>query len=174
MLRENVQGSTRRNPLFSRFRRFQEPSTIKGSGNRLFHVFHEFRPLFLPLNSKKSLGKKPRPLNFLGRPEGFKSPTQGLDDIDTESRHTGLTAATKDTGRGGLTRMLSICFLPADGTAEPDKDNVLSADLEVDNRTACVSPVRIPFIIDGRTPKSVNRHWNREKLQSILGKRRLL
>ena len=32
---------------FFRFRRFRESSKIKGFRNRIFHVFHEFRPFFL-------------------------------------------------------------------------------------------------------------------------------
>ena len=51
----------------------------------------------------------------------------------------------------------------------PDRDNMLSIDLGVDNLATCVSTVGTPFIVDGRKLKSINHRWNKEiaRLRSI-------
>ena len=44
-----------------------------------------------------------------------------------------------------------------------DADKALGIDLGVDNLAACIPSNGTPFIIDGRTLKSYNRYWNKQK-----------
>lgn len=57
-------------------------------------------------------------------------------------------------------------------TVDVDYNNIMAIDLGVDNFATCTSNVEMPFIMDGKMIKSINRYWNKEmsRLGSIANK----